>query len=452
MTAATSLVQRLDKPRSSMAELWAFLTEPSSDIRSAEIRRKARLLSAILFPTMILGLLASTLIPLIVFGAMFRTTADFITLGGALVLGVAYLISRTRYYLIAAYMVVAIITVGALVSSTLDPNYTERMLSYLSMGVLLGSMLLSVPATVALAVVNLVATWAVALLVPGMPQAAVISATVFQIMMYTLITIFSAIRFRDLQQIERQSAELARAVQEAQDANRLKSEFLATMSHELRTPLNAIIGFTEVMSMGLTGELPTRTRHTTERIHHNSERLLQLIDDILDISKIEAGRIEILHQPFEPAQLLSSVETSLVPLVKAKQITLALDLDPTLPKRVTGDFQRLEQITLNLGSNAVKFTETGTVGVILKRLNEREWGIIVTDTGIGIPPHARDIIFEKFRQVDGSTRRAYGGTGLGLAIVKELVLLMNGNIKVESEVGVGSKFTVTLPLDQAQGT
>jgi signal transduction histidine kinase len=273
----------------------------------------------------------------------------------------------------------------------------------------------------------------------------------FNTIMSVLIVVAARIRHQDLQQIEQQTQDLSEAVRQAEMANKLKDHFLANMSHELRTPLNAIIGFTEVTLMGLTGEITAETRRASERIHFNSERLLQLIDDILDISKIEAGRVEILSQPFSPSEILSGLELSLKPQATGKSLAFITELDPQLPPMLIGDAKRLEQILINLTSNAVKFTEKGSVSVILRRLSAEEWAIMVSDTGIGIPPHSLETIFEKFRQVDGSSRRAYGGSGLGLAIVRELALLMNGNIKVKSPPGVGSTFTVTLPLVVEEG-
>ncbi|HQE18503.1 MAG TPA: ATP-binding protein, partial [Aggregatilineales bacterium] len=174
--------------------------------------------------------------------------------------------------------------------------------------------------------------------------------------------------------------------------------------------------------------------------------LLRLIDDILDISKIEAGRVELVRRPFDLETFMANIENTIRRQAEAKNLTLTVSVDSNLPREIVGDKQRLEQIVLNLASNAVKFTEQGSVTISTRRSGEDEWEIVVEDTGIGIPPHAQEIIFEKFRQVDGTSRRAYGGTGLGLAITRELAMLMDGNVRVKSKPGEGSTFTVTLPL------
>lgn len=439
--------------RAMPGKIWRFLTEPSDAIREPEMRRRARLLSALLLPLAVLGALSFLITPSL-YVENYRPLEDptfYTSLGGAVAVAIAYGLSRTRYYIPAVVTTVSIVSLMAIASAIALPVQTERMLAYLVTVVLLGSMLLSARDTLILAVTVFTGgVVLVSILASDAPPGAVMSAVVYQMIMGTLIMIFAAIRQRDLLQIEQQSRELAEAVQQAQIANKLKSQFLATMSHELRTPLNAIIGFTEVMMMGLAGELPSQASHATNRIHHNSERLLQLIDDILDISKIEAGRVEILRRPFEPVELLEDVKRVMEPQAVDRGLKFTTFLDPNLPRRIVGDVKRLEQVMLNLTSNAVKFTEQGSVNVAFKRFNEREWAIEVADTGIGIPPHARDIVFEKFRQVDGTSRRAYRGSGLGLAIVKELVLLMDGNVTLKSAVGVGSTFTVTLPLLESE--
>lgn len=241
---------------------------------------------------------------------------------------------------------------------------------------------------------------------------------------------------------------LERAQKAATEANRLKTEFLATMSHELRTPLNAIIGFSDLMMGGVTGELNERQVDYINRILNNSERLLALINDILDVAKIEAGRLEIVEAPFSPSGLVKRIQSQLQSIAEAKKLTFKTYLDADLPERLIGDEHRLEQILTNLVSNAIRFTETGSVEVRLARAGDEAWMIHVKDTGVGIPAHALEYIFDEFRQVDGSTQREHGGTGLGLAVVKKLALLMNGKVSVESEVGRGSVFTIRLPLKQ----
>ena len=260
-------------------------------------------------------------------------------------------------------------------------------------------------------------------------------------------------RKRAAKKIEEQNLALTRANQElalarakAEEANRLKSHFLATMSHELRTPMNAIIGYADLMLTGLTGELTEKQRDYVERLIANGERLLALINDILDLSKIEAGQFKLIRQPFEPASLLRSVAFQMETLAYKKGLTFRTYLDPELPPVLVGDAARLEQVLVNLVSNAIKFTESGSVEVEFKKTGDSQWSISVKDTGVGIPPHAMEYIFDEFRQVDGSSQRKHGGTGLGLAIVRKLAMMMGGTVRAQSEVGKGSTFTVHLPL------
>lgn len=244
--------------------------------------------------------------------------------------------------------------------------------------------------------------------------------------------------------------DLERAQKDAQEASRLKSEFLATMSHELRTPLNAIIGFTNFMLTGVPGSLSEKQQDYLQRVLSNGDRLLALINDVLDVAKIEADRLELAEVNFMPSHLLAGVETQLRGLAESKGLRFETYLDPALPQQMRGDPKRLEQILVNLIGNAIRFTEAGSVNIRIQQLDPKQWNLIVTDTGIGIPTEALTFIFDEFRQVDGSTSREHGGTGLGLAIVRKLAEMMGGSVSVQSEVGKGSTFTVQLPIKQVE--
>lgn len=248
----------------------------------------------------------------------------------------------------------------------------------------------------------------------------------------------------NFQELDKTNRQLGVQSAMAREATRLKSEFLATMSHELRTPLNAITGFTGILLFDAE-ELGEDNAHMLQRVESNAKRLLTLIDDVLDLSKIEAGRVEIVDEPIQIRSLVDQWigETSV--LAENKNLPLYTDVSTTFPETIYGDSARLTQITNNLLSNAIKFTSEGSVSLQVTAIDSH-WHIIVTDTGIGIPPHARNYIFDEFRQVDGTSRRVYGGTGLGLAITRNLVLMMNGTVTVDSEMGQGSTFTVRLPL------
>jgi len=250
------------------------------------------------------------------------------------------------------------------------------------------------------------------------------------------------------QDLREQANALRSATALARESVRLKSEFMSTMSHELRTPLNAILGFSGIMLSGMGGEIDDEAQHMVERIESNSNRLLHLINDVLDLAKIEAGRMELTSQPFSPRALAARWASETSVLAQHKALQLQTNIDPDLPDTLVGDPERVTQIAVNLISNALKFTHEGRVTLDINK-QDTTWTIKVTDTGIGIPPHALSYIFDEFRQVDGTSTRVYGGTGLGLSITRNICRMMEGTIHVTSELGKGSVFTVTLPLHLA---
>ncbi len=253
-------------------------------------------------------------------------------------------------------------------------------------------------------------------------------------------------------ELRQQNEELIVARQRAEEATQLKSQFLANISHELRTPLNAIMGYTQLMLMGIPVELPAVQKEQVQRIMKSSETLLGLINNLLDLAKIEAGRTELVNKSFHLREWIAATTRPLEVLAHEKQIEFAVSVDDHLPAVIVSDAERLRQIVVNLVSNAVKFTDQGSVTVWLEKLSGEppRWSISIQDTGIGIPSHAQDFIFEEFRQADGTTTRQHGGTGLGLAIARNLARIMNGVIRVKSKVGEGSTFTVELPLVVAE--
>ena len=227
-------------------------------------------------------------------------------------------------------------------------------------------------------------------------------------------------------------------------ASRAKSEFLANMSHELRTPLNAILGFTEIMLDELYGEVPGSLREPLVDIQTNGRHLLRLINDVLDLSKIEAGRLELGVSEYSVQEIVDVVHASLKSLAFEKGLTFGARVPPEIPP-ARGDGRRLTQCLLNLAGNALKFTRQGRVEIDV-RLDDGWLTYRVTDTGIGIPKEEVENIFAEFRQVDTTITREYGGTGLGLSITKRLVEMHGGRIGVESELGKGSTFFFTVPL------
>lgn len=231
------------------------------------------------------------------------------------------------------------------------------------------------------------------------------------------------------------------------EVEKMKSAFVAMVSHELRTPLSAILGYAEIFTEQIYGPLNEKQINMTNRIVSNTRRLLSLINDLLDQAQMEAGKLKIKYEDVRPSDLLENLHSVMDKLTADKNLALTSELDANLPETLRGDSARLQQILVNLVNNAVKFTETGSIHVCLSKIDEQHWGIQVTDTGQGIPKEELPRIFETFRQVEGTTTRVHGGFGLGLSIVKQLVNLMGGEVSVESELGKGSTFSITLPFD-----
>ena len=231
-----------------------------------------------------------------------------------------------------------------------------------------------------------------------------------------------------------------------EEANRYKSEFLANMSHELRTPLNSTLILSKLLKDNQKGNLNDEQVMYADTIYSAGNDLLSLINDILDLSKVEAGKLDIFIEKFPVERLVAGIEQTFTPIFNDKKIKFVSKIDPKAKVDIHSDRLRLEQILKNLISNAAKFTSKGSVTLEVNLVNKNQVSFSVIDTGIGIPSEQLEIIFEAFRQADGTTNRKYGGTGLGLTISRNLSSLLSGHIEVESEVGKGSKFTLILPL------
>ncbi len=241
--------------------------------------------------------------------------------------------------------------------------------------------------------------------------------------------------------------ELDEKNRELQELDRLKSQFLANMSHELRTPLNSIIGFTGIILQGLTGDITDEQRKQLEMVYDSGKHLLSLINDVLDLSKIAAGRMEAMPETFRLAEVIESAIAMITPLATSKNLKLLTPNVPPPDFEIYSDRNKVKQILINLLNNAVKFAETGQIEINTSFPPEGdEIEISVSDTGIGIKEEALNFIFDEFRQAEGTVVRDRGGVGLGLSISKKLVELLKGKIRVESEYGVGSRFTFSLPL------
>ncbi|WP_191970839.1 ATP-binding protein [Methylobacterium soli] len=253
---------------------------------------------------------------------------------------------------------------------------------------------------------------------------------------------------RDITAQHRHDEELQIAKERAEAASVAKEEFLANMSHELRTPLNGILGYADLLSSDRS-LLPSQ-RHRIDRIQDAAGALLAIVNDILDLAKIEAGDMTLQMRPFRLAKLLDDAADLVLPMARSKALSLDLALDPAIPEWVEGDPERLRQVVLNLLGNAIKFTQAGGIhlGVTVEAVaaGRCRFEIAIRDTGMGIAPERQHLLFQRFSQVDASNERRFGGTGLGLAISRHLVEEMGGRIAVESAVGLGSTFRLSLDL------
>ncbi len=255
------------------------------------------------------------------------------------------------------------------------------------------------------------------------------------------------------QDLDQGTRALAEANIQIREADRMKSQFLANMSHELRTPLNSIIGFSEILLERLVGEIPTKYVKFLHNIHSSGQHLLGIINDILDLSKVEAGKMDVHPEAFRVGSAIDGVLNVMHGMASKRRISFAVDAPDTIPT-VETDPAKFKQILYNLLSNAVKFSpEHSTVLVSARHLPAAEspigveaLAIAIADKGIGIAAADQEVIFHEFRQADGTATRAFGGTGLGLSLVKKFVELQGGIVSLDSEVGKGSTFTVTLPL------
>jgi signal transduction histidine kinase len=272
--------------------------------------------------------------------------------------------------------------------------------------------------------------------------------TFLGVMTFIFVVFINQLTTRDLRKaLDSATYDLVEMNKKLELASEMKSQFTARTSHELRTPLSAIIVFSDLALRDAYGPLNEKLRNALEHVSNSARHLKTVINDILDLSKIEAGEIEIFDEPFELMDLVQTLESSCLQIAEEKNISSSIWVSPKMPERLIGDDDRLAQVFVNLTANAIKFTEEGEVEVRIEPQGTSNWRVIVRDTGPGIPEGQFATIFKAYRQLDRiASPSKVKGTGLGLAIASNLVQIMGGDIEVESELGVGSTFTVILPL------
>jgi signal transduction histidine kinase len=250
----------------------------------------------------------------------------------------------------------------------------------------------------------------------------------------------------DISTLKQAQEALAMSRDQALEASRLKGQLLSRVSHELRTPLGAVLGYAELLSTDAFGSLNDEQKDAAVQIVESADYLNQMVNDLLDEAQIESKSLALKMAFFHLEELIQKARAPIEVLARAKGLDFTVQVAPDLPLRLYGDERRIQQIIMNLAGNAIKFTERGQVSVLFSQPAINQWAIQVSDTGSGIPKEAHEYIFEPFRQVNNSITRENRGTGLGLSITRQLVELMDGEISLESEIGKGSTFIVTLPI------
>jgi signal transduction histidine kinase len=255
---------------------------------------------------------------------------------------------------------------------------------------------------------------------------------------------------RDITAIKKAQEAMSISRDQALEASSLKGQLLSRVSHELRTPLGAILGFSELLHMNAFGELNDGQKDAVTQITDSTNYLTQIVNELLDEAQIESKSMTLKMDFFSPASMLAKVEASMAVLAQNKGLAFSAKVAPGVPDALYGDERRLQQVLINLAGNAIKFTQAGGIQVRIYQPSPTHWAMQVEDSGVGISKEAQSYIFEPFRQVDNAIIRENRGTGLGLSITKQLVELMGGEVNLESRVGQGSTFTVTLPILKKQ--
>jgi len=448
-TSAVPALNTQQQP-SSFQKIWDRLTEPIATIQG-ENRRRARTLSALLLVFFPLAILAVTITPITeIFAGKAFTLSTAGTIG-ILTIFVAYVLSRSRYYEVGAYMTVAVPILAVFansLSSAIPSNLASLIFTALS--ITLSSLLLNSRGTVISGIGALVVIL-FAHSRPGGTQENIATLLMYVVLTTSIMAVVSSIKDGYLTSLETARVQLQNQIvvvdqarERAERSDQVKSAFLASMSHELRTPLNAVINFTRFVIDGDTGPVNEQQTELLTEVVGSAKHLLNLINDVLDMSKIEAGSLNLfIEDDVNLNGLVTNVVSTGRALLAGKPTRLNTEVEENLPP-IRADRQRILQILLNIMSNACKFTDEGSITVKVSQKNG-EVIIALADTGPGIAPEDQAMVFEAFKQTKTGLRQG-GGTGLGMPIARSLAEAHGGRLWLESEFGKGTTFYVALPI------
>ncbi len=436
--------------QTSFRKIWQQLTEPAASVQGEE-RRKASTLSALLVVFLPLAILVILINPITTVISGETTNFSIPGLIGVIIIFAAYRLSRSRYHEVAAYVTVGV-PIFAVVATSLTSATPASVnsLVYAILSITLSSLLLDARGTV-IAGVGTVLVILFAHSRPGAVQDNISTLLMYVVVTASIMAVVSSIKdgyMKSLEtarlQLQEQIVVIDQARERAERSDQVKSAFLASMSHELRTPLNAVINFTRFVIDGDTGPVNEQQTELLTEVVGSAKHLLNLINDVLDMSKIEAGSLNLfIEDDVNLNGLVTSVLTTGRALLNGKPTRLNTEIEENLPL-IRADRQRILQILLNIMSNACKFTDEGEIRVNMSQKNG-EVTIAVSDTGPGIAPADQAMVFEAFKQTKTGLRQG-GGTGLGMPIAKSLAEAHGGRLWLESEFGKGTTFYVVLPI------
>jgi signal transduction histidine kinase len=428
-----------------------------SPYERVEIIRRRRVVLSILNGSFFV--LTPFVIYMIVFFLPLKSSLDSIVFGLSIgtvpvALLSRWLVSRDRVTFgtfVFIFYTMALITINALILEGLMPVVVPALL----LTTIISGMMLKPGQSYFIGILSSLVYIAVRIITQGyqfplqIPKAVSLA---LEVLIIALAFIFSAflnnLSTRDLRRsLDDATFDLIRLNKEVQEASDRKSQFTARTSHELRTPLSAILVFADLALREAYGPLNEKMRNAQQHILGSARHLKRIINDLLDLAKIEAGEFEIISEPYAIAEIVEIIEGACLPIAAEKGIQWSIEIEQGMPETLIGDSERVSQIAVNLAGNAVKFTDVGQVSVYIEPIDEERWHIVVSDSGPGIPEDQHEKVFEAFRSLDKSGSKSIAAsTGLGLAIARNLAQLMGGEIFLQSELGVGTTFEVRLPL------